>query len=563
MAIPPSSFGSLGKLPAELRLSIWADVISSRQPAVLRASRAIYEEIVHELNHVLEYTLFPDYKRPWLSLHSPRTGLTFDITRRDGKKIRKRLWQLPYNNTVLTIHLMAPNPKNPGEIALLWQKAHDLVGILNRANTPTGSIPHPGDPRPDYLVAFLPFCRLNRRVPIRWRFVKYGCDFIMNDGYKTYNDSDYSRKPKYRRITRSFDNVDRMLAETDFFLETALDLLPGHTAAMLRLDRFARWFTTSDPDDSPYQRQCLLTLREYSHVVDIYDPQLSRLTERHRAFEAFYFTVSRSKNAVAVRCNRKDWYTTYPDGIDILTRERINSEESRVLSRKRWGEPPGDQMEQGDASLGSPSQTCEVQPVQDVRPRSHSAAVDIPDPDGSTYAVSDPVPLDPLNDDFRGLMTAERLAPVSQPVLPVPCPSGAPHSVITRNKVSQKYNMGGPDLENGQAFEKKSPDHIRMPPLSDQTSRAQSEASQSENSLKDRAETERENGDAACTRFCSCDTLRCIGCCELRETQREMAALHAKDVDAGRRAAEEARRMVRNQRAKVNRVDEAHKGKRE
>lgn len=45
--------------------------------------------------------------------------------------------------------------------------------------------------------------------------------------------------------------------------------------------------------------------------------------------------------------------------------------------------------------------------------------------------------------------------------------------------------------------------------------------------------------------------------------QREMAGLHAKDADAGRRAAGEARRMVRNQRAKVNRVDEAHKRKRE
>lgn len=377
MAIPPSSLGSLGKLPAELRLPIWADVISSRQPAVLRASRAIYEEIVHELNDVLEYTLFPDYKRPWLRLHSPRTGLTLDITRRDGKKIRKRLWQLPYNNTVLSIHLMAPNPKKPGEIALLWQKAHDLVGILNRAkyhrahvvlvfretegrfwqkdNTPTESIQHPGDPRPDYFIAFLPFCRLSRvrkievvrvtpegqRVPIRWRFVKYGCDFIMNDGYKNYNDSDYSRKPKYQRIARAFDDVDRMLAGTDFFLDTALDLLPGHTAAMLRLDRFARWFTTSDPDDSPYQRRCLLTIREYPHVVDTYDPRLRRMAERRDAFEVFYFAVAGAKNSIAVRCNRKDWYTAYPNGIDILTRERINSEKSRVLPRKRWFEPPG------------------------------------------------------------------------------------------------------------------------------------------------------------------------------------------------------------------------------
>lgn len=94
------------------------------------------------------------------------------------------------------------------------------------------------------------------------------------------------------------------------------------------------------------------------------------------------------------------------------------------------------------------------------------------------------MPLDLLNNDFRGLMTAEQLAPVSQPMLLVPCSSGTPHSVLTRNKVSQKYNMGGPDHETGQAFEKKSPDHIRMPPLSYQTSRAQSEASQSEISLK-------------------------------------------------------------------------------
>ncbi|GES57319.1 hypothetical protein ATEIFO6365_0001060700 [Aspergillus terreus] len=70
--------------------------------------------------------------------------------------------------------------------------------------------------------------------------------------------------------------------------------------------------------------------------------------------------------------------------------------------------------------------------------------------------------------------------------------------------------MGGPDLEIGQAFEKKSPDYIRMPPLSYQASMAQSVASHSEISLKDRAETEREDGDAARTRFCSCDPLLCI-----------------------------------------------------
>ncbi|GES59990.1 hypothetical protein ATEIFO6365_0002032100 [Aspergillus terreus] len=473
MAIPPTSLGSLGKLPAELRLPIWADVISSRRPAVLRASRAIYEEIVHELNDVLEYTLFPHYKHPWLRVHSPRTGLTFVITRRDGKKIRKRLWQLPYNNTVLTIHLMAPNPKKPGEIALLWQKAHDLVGILDRAKyhrahivlvfreterrcwqeakTPTQSIPHPGDPRPDFLIAFLPFCRLSRvrkievvrvtlegqRVPIRWRFVKYGCDFIMNDGYKTYNDSDYSRKPKYRRISRAFDNVDRMLAETDFFLETTLDLLPGHTAAMLRLDRFARWFTISDPDDSPYQRRYLLTLREYPHVVDTYDPQLSRLTERHRAFEIFYFTVSGSENAVA----RSDGETGWLVGLRPLCRLAFHSTNFATFS----------QSSLKDERTKAHRQSADTFP--DLRsattPKRETAftlsAIDLLDPDGSTYTVSDP----------------------------------------------QIYNMGGPDLETGQAFEKKGPIHIRMPPLSYQTSRAQSEASQSEISLKDRAETER------------------------------------------------------------------------
>ncbi|KAL4889837.1 hypothetical protein BDV59DRAFT_195349 [Aspergillus ambiguus] len=368
MSDKPSPLGLFGKLPIEIRIPIWADVLSSRQPAVLRTSRAIYVEIAYLMYPALDYTLFPDYDSPWLRLHCPWTGTTFDISRRDGRRKRKKLWALSYNNTVLTIRIIAPDPTQRGEVVLLWQKTQDLVSILNRSkyyrahivielqetdiekNTweENGSYTYiNGYGRPNYFIIFLPFCRLVRarkielvrvtpngcKAQIDDRFLEYGCDFIINNGYKTRNTSVLRNDWKYRYIAPEFDNIDKILVDIDFFLENQLDDLPGHTAAMLRLDRFANWFPTKYPYESQYQRRYLLTVRKYPKTIKRHDTWLRHMRRRYRAFQYLYFHVTKNKNSNFVMCNPRAWYDKFPDGIYQLTRARIAAPADIPLNR--------------------------------------------------------------------------------------------------------------------------------------------------------------------------------------------------------------------------------------
>ena len=39
-----------------------------------------------------------------------------------------------------------------------------------------------------------------------------------------------------------FNNTDSMMTDTEFFLDTQLDYLPGYTSDILRASRWAEWF---------------------------------------------------------------------------------------------------------------------------------------------------------------------------------------------------------------------------------------------------------------------------------------------------------------------------------
>lgn len=181
-----------------------------------------------------------------------------------------------------------------------------------------------------------------------WRLINYGRGFIQNDGYANYNDSPaYSSDPRYVDLVRVFDNIDTLFFDVDFFTDTSLDCLPGRTAAMLRVDRFARWFPKESPEDSLYQKRLLLTIREYKDSVATHDPGLEKLRIKFLAHDTLHFPLFGHPFCGLLLYNRQSWYTAYPGGIfelqeDLMQQERQKQSRLGFSEQDRWPrDPPG------------------------------------------------------------------------------------------------------------------------------------------------------------------------------------------------------------------------------
>ncbi|PWY83578.1 hypothetical protein BO70DRAFT_352392 [Aspergillus heteromorphus CBS 117.55] len=363
-----SPMGDFGILPVEIRLLIWENLLSDGAPAFLQTCRGIYEDIADRLYSTFDIDMSSRYEDPWLTFRCRRLRLSWDLRQPEGRKKWKRFWMLSYEKIKLFVNIYAPDPKEPGEIILLWQKAQSLVDILNRAKhrrpqvnirlhdrdeqkweadgIMTESITYPGHPLPDFIIAFLPFCRLTRvetckvtsssralRKSPGWDFLRYGGNFIANNGCLEGNGCPLSSNPKYREITRLFDSLPTWIADTDFFLETSMDGLPGNTAALLRRDRFAHWYQTSDRllYDSPYQRKTMHTIEQYPATIAVHDPRLSKLSLRYKTLKSLHYVVATFRDPYffcAVQCDARKWYKYFYYGIYEFTQARVQEEEA-------------------------------------------------------------------------------------------------------------------------------------------------------------------------------------------------------------------------------------------
>ncbi|GKZ72979.1 hypothetical protein AnigIFM50267_009651 [Aspergillus niger] len=302
-----SPLGQLGKLPYEIRLEIYEKLFTIKKSPlkILRCSRAIYGEITDRLYDTLDIHLTPVFNDLWVEIHCKRLRLRWTIPNH-SYFVQYRFSRAPYYKMNLVVHIYAPDPRDPGQIALLWQKAQHLVETLEDATIASivirlrkhkshdwqeeghvvESIPYPNNSRPDYHIVFLPFCRLSNVGSFRvfpdtrrmdrvadWGLINYGRDFILNNGYQNYNDGPLSQDRQYRDIVREFDNIDALIRDTNFFLETRLDTLHGHTAAMLRLDRIAHWPLGARIDNHRIMRS-LLDIRQHPGLVKLHDPGL-------------------------------------------------------------------------------------------------------------------------------------------------------------------------------------------------------------------------------------------------------------------------------------------------
>ncbi|RAH80322.1 hypothetical protein BO86DRAFT_433340 [Aspergillus japonicus CBS 114.51] len=346
----PSPFGQLGALPLELRLEIYERLFWKPTPSVgiLCCSRAIYEEITGRLYGTLDIDLTPSWYSCRLEIRCQALRLHWRIPY-STPAIRDRFSRLPYHKTNLHIHIYAPDPHDPGQIILLWNNIRNLTSFLEAATIKSitidlkeykgsdwqdagravESIPYPGSHQPDHNVVFLPFCRLcnvkslhivpsSRRMDrvIDWGFINYGRDFILNNGYETYNDGTLSQDPRYRDVVPLFDDLNGTIRDMQFFLDTRLDLLPGDTAAMLRLGCASRFSTSTFPT---HHRELFLTLRECPKAITLHDPGLEKwCIRRWHHWNIFW------GNNMNWKWSWDEWCQRYPDGLPPFTPENVH-----------------------------------------------------------------------------------------------------------------------------------------------------------------------------------------------------------------------------------------------
>lgn len=79
-----------------------------------------------------------------------------------------------------------------------------------------------------------------------------------------------------------FNNTDSMMADTEFFLDTQLDNLPGYTSDMLRVSRWAEWFKDGTNGHSPYSDWFLYILRFHPECARKHDHGLSKFINRFK-----------------------------------------------------------------------------------------------------------------------------------------------------------------------------------------------------------------------------------------------------------------------------------------
>ncbi|PWY96166.1 hypothetical protein BO94DRAFT_591721 [Aspergillus sclerotioniger CBS 115572] len=340
----PSPLGQLGKLPYEIRLEIYERLFTMKNTplSIFSSSRAIYKEITDRLYDTLNIHLTPSLKDPWIEVHCQRMRLHWSI-HDYCLDCQHRFARVPYHKVNLVVHIYAPDPRDPGQIVLLWQKTDYLVGLLQNATIASlvvrlredqghdwqegghvvESIPYPNGTRPDHHIVFLPFCCLSnvrelhivpdtRRMDrvTDWGLVNYGRDFILNNGYRNYNDGPLSQDREYRDIVREFDDIDALVRDTNFFLETRLNDLPGHTAAMLRLARAAHWPPEKMGNTSRVKR-CLLDIRQYPRSVALHDPGLKSESFRVEGLTDLY----RLSGYRSLRWSWREWCKRYPQGL--------------------------------------------------------------------------------------------------------------------------------------------------------------------------------------------------------------------------------------------------------
>lgn len=151
-----ASLGSFTKLPSEIRVLIWEELLSfrisklypkerrreSRRLSILRSSRYLYQEIVglvyKRFRHYV--TILPhNLQQGWMVVQcqSKWSSVTWSL---ESKADAQRYFlNFPLDKCCLRVHIHAPHPRDEGQNLLLWQKVNALVDVLSNVSLP---LPH-------------------------------------------------------------------------------------------------------------------------------------------------------------------------------------------------------------------------------------------------------------------------------------------------------------------------------------------------------------------------------------------------------------------------------------
>ena len=320
------SLGNLSRFPPEIRLQIWeefslhsiqheTDLVpaESKQPslAFLQTSHWIHDEASTNLykDVILRFQVSPEYKyQSWLTIES-NAGRKWHLRDLDDA-LSRGFGKLPYEKLKgIHLEIQAPCRKDPGQIVCLWKKCLDLATLLEcsdrglpnlkihlrdspRAkwfvdNEPQSSVAvdrkKRSPPRDkvidrsneqshimdeDYKIALKPFCRLRN---VKSAKVYLPEDMGLNNQFAYHMETVLARKELFGSWL-DFDNPwnDKSLQDDQdqmfMDLDVELDMLPGITANMMRLERFSSWYSNGSDSESKYETELERILKTRSTV---------------------------------------------------------------------------------------------------------------------------------------------------------------------------------------------------------------------------------------------------------------------------------------------------------
>lgn len=292
--------GTLTSLPRELRDQVWQFLSIERRFAFMQASHQILAEaspirdrVIYN-DTVLKFSVCPTYRHnSWLNVETQFKSEW--VLQNMDHAMRSGLHKLHYEKLRrIEINIEAPDwVEDPGQIVNLYTKCVDLASLLGNARKglPDIEINLLDSPLATWRFDGPSFSIIEYRLREHYAYrpardAEYGSDddfhfdnieivihaFCRLRNAKSANlhrpwikSHDHTKDDELIALTlpEAF-NVDldsddrddqRKLDEIFIGLDLALDLLPGNTANMLRLDRFSSWYVDKVRCESHYEKE--------------------------------------------------------------------------------------------------------------------------------------------------------------------------------------------------------------------------------------------------------------------------------------------------------------------
>lgn len=313
-----SSLGVFAKLPLEVRFLIWDELLPSgwqrhkADLAILRASKILHAEITFHLHKTMKVVAFfiqCCYNR---DICPEYPGFEFWGTGFDGGKtsplsprwiissaedaISRGFQYLPLHVLSTAVCIEPPDPDDPGQLICLWERLQQLVRFLAKLKHPIAHLaiyllqpdtwirgkrkprlglslptPHPGDYR-------LSFVKSDVEVVL---FPFFGLQNVRDASIYTSDELQDLPSPRFSTKRQWFLHLSEIILPDEnpsttaryqklteilnFYLQYRLDSLPGITASLLRVERFAHWAQRN------YEDNILQAIKRYPVELEIED----------------------------------------------------------------------------------------------------------------------------------------------------------------------------------------------------------------------------------------------------------------------------------------------------